>query len=278
MPRNYYYLVAGLPEIAIEGNKNVPSMAEFIEDTAAQVHEDDAKLLEAMRYPIDNKNALALLNKDATEFDIAGNYEQAELEAELKAPDILPPYLEAFADAWRAEISLFAGLTREDELNRLFYEEMANHPNCFIRQWYEFDLNLRNVLTALNCRSTQERDNSADYEMTNAIIGRNDVAEQLLKSNAPDFSLGPVFPWVERIHSFSQEDLVDTQKGIDELRWEFVNELTSFDIFRIETILAFALKLGIVDRWLDLDPETGKQHLDRLVSELESGFHLSNEL
>ena len=56
-----------------------------------------------------------------------------------------------------------------------------------------------------------------------------------------------------------------------------LDELTLFSYFHIETILSFCIKLGMVERWQHLQPETGRAMFDRLVQELEHSFRFSNE-
>lgn len=276
MARNYYYLVSGLPDILLEGNKHVPSLQEFMTDAMEQVDPDDAKLLSLLRLPADNHNLLVLLEKRDEELDSLGNYSREELEAGIRVPDDLPAYMQMFIEAYREGRQLFAGLTSEDQLSWLFYDEMGSHPNGFIREWFTFELNLRNVLAGLNCRKMAGVEGSP-YSLESSVIGRNEVAELILKSNAPDFSLSSLFPWVEEILTFGDEDLVAFQNSVDTLRWNVLNELTVFSYFRIETILAFCVKLGMVERWLRLDPEAGKKKLERLIEELVSGVQLSEE-
>ncbi|MBD3316827.1 MAG: DUF2764 family protein [Chitinivibrionales bacterium] len=276
MARNYYYLVAGLPDLVLEGNKHVPSLPEFIDDTMGQVDPDDAKLLALLRRPADNHNLLVLLEKRDEELDPLGNFSREELELGVRIPDELPSYMQTFVEAYREGRQIFAGYTSDDQLSWLFYDEVTAHPNSFIREWFTFELNLRNVLAGLNCRKMAGVEGST-YSFESNIIGRNEVAEHILKSNAPDFSLSSLFPWVEDVLAFDDKDPVGFENSVDTLRWDELNELTLFTYFRIETILAFCVKLGMVERWLKLDPETGKKKLDRLIEELVSGVQLSGE-
>ena len=56
------------------------------------------------------------------------------------------------------------------------------------------------------------------------------------------------------------------------MKWGKINELTVFDDFDMEAILAFVAKLKIVDRWLTLDEEQGKEMFKRLVDEVRGTF------
>ena len=114
--------------------------------------------------------------------------------------------------------------------------------------------------------------------MQRAIVGRNDVAQTILRSTTPDFSLSAQLPWIERLVGLSRDNLVELEKSIDTLRWEMLNELTVFSYFAVETLLAFCIKLGMVERWQGLDESEGEKRFTALVEELASGFHLQRDL
>lgn len=277
MSQDYYYLVSGLPDLVLEGNKSVPSMVEFIEDISEKVDHSDAELLSLLRLPFDNGNLVSLLEEQVREFDTRGNYSLEELESEVRVPEQVPNYMKMFIEARKEGKQLFAGLSPEDQLHWLFYDEMTAHENQFIRDWFSFEQNLRNLVAALNVRRYGQQGSEQAGTLPTSIVGRSDVAESILRSNAPDFSLGPLFPYVERVLGLNMHDVVEFERNLDLLRWDVLNELTAFSYFKIETILAFGIKLSLVDRWQKLDSATGKETLQRLVSELQSGFALSDD-
>ncbi len=277
MSRDYYYLISGLPDLVLEGNKSVPSMVQFIEDVSEQVEPSDAALLSLLRLPYDNANLLLLLLELPRKFDDRGNFSLEDLEAEVRVPDKVPEYMKTFIEAQKEGRQLFAGLSPEDQLHWLFFEEMTSHENAFISQWFVFEQNLRNLVAALNVRRYGQQGNEQAGSLPTTIVGRNDVAESILRSNAPDFSLAPLFQWVDRVIGLDMHNVVEFERNLDLLRWDVLNELISFTYFKIETILAFAIKLGLVDRWQRLDSKAGKEILQRLVGELQSGFALSED-
>lgn len=279
MSRNYYYLIAGLPDIALDETKKLTPLDEFISDISEKIDPQDAALLRVLRYPFDNHNLCALLEKREESFDPRGNYSIDEMEQEIKLPEHLPEYMKTFLEAHKEEKPLHPILTIEDQLSWLFYEEMTQHENQFYRQWFTFDLNLRNVLAGLNCRQfSQQHDPSTEqFTLSRKILLRNETAESILKSSAPDFSLTQQNPWVERIVSSSQASLVELEKNIDLLRWEMLDILTTFSYFHIETILSFCIKLRMVERWQELEPDSGKEKLETLLAELNTEYEIAKE-
>jgi hypothetical protein len=163
----------------------------------------------------------------------------------------------------------FPRLCREDQLAWLFYESVASHPEPFIRDWFGFELNLRNTLAAINCREIATAAGLNARELIErAVIGRNEVASLLLKSGAPDFSLAGVFREIEAVLSLPRGNLTDFEKGVDALRWRVLDDLTFLSDFSVGVVLSFLAKLDMVRRWASLSAETGRKRLDGLVAGL----------
>ena len=283
MARDYYYLVAGLPDILLDGGGECPPYAGFVPEVMEQVSEDDAGLFRWLRLPHDNRNLITLLEGKDREFDGSGNYSEEELRYEIETLDTIPRYMQVLIEAYRASTPLYQNITWEDQLNWLFYEETERIGNIFLREWFEFELNLKNLLVAVNCRRygiPLEKRLTARMEQPEAqcLVGRNEVAETIIGSNAPDFSITPLFPWVERVLSFDHTDPLSLEKDLDELRWEVLDEMTMFCYFQVETLLAFSVKLGITDRWRRLRPEVGGEMFNRLVADLEGGLKFPEEI
>jgi len=279
MPRNYYYIVASLPDLIFDSPKKVVPLVDFIDEISELVTPQHGSFLELFRLGFDNKNLINLLEKRGKEFDVRGNYSKEKIEEEIKFPENLPRYMLHFIEAYREEKLPYPGLSVDDQLTWLLYDELTTHQNAFLSIWFTFDLNLRNLLAGLNCRrlSEESQEVSGDFTLLKSIIGSNEIAELIRKSRTPDFSLSLDYPWVEKVLSFDRQNLVEFEKNIDTLRWDTLDEMTTFTYFQIETILAFCIKLDIVERWQRLKPEVGKEKLKRLLSELESGYTVMEE-
>ncbi len=260
LQRNYYDLVTGLPDIVLERPRLAFSAAAFMDDIAELLDPQDAQLLRIVRLPADNANIIMLLESRGQEPVAGGNYTLEELRQELKRPETLPEYMQTFLQAYREGRQLYAGLIPEDQLNRLFYEQVIGHPNEFIAAWFTFELNLRNVLAGLNLRKRMPH-----LHERYAVLCCNDVAEQILKSSSPDFGLAEALPWVDHVVELQQHPAQEREAALDQLRWDMLDELTVFAYFRIETILAFCIKLMIVERWMKLDSTAGRERLEQMV-------------
>ena len=68
----------------------------------------------------------------------------------------------------------------------------------------------------------------------------------------------------------SLTDLLAREKGLDDAMWDKIVQITELDIFDIDVILGFVARLKIVDRWLRLDPEKGRELFRKLVDEIRN--------
>jgi hypothetical protein len=260
----YYDLVAGLPDAVLDAARPVPSTLEYLAELEERLDAHDLGLLEILRLAFDNRNLVTVLEDRKRPFDRRGNFDPETLDRVAKGTAEAPAYMEAFLQSRRENRTLFPGVSAEDSLSRLFYEETAVHPDVFVREWFAFDLDLRNVLAALNARAS-------GIPLEQAVVGRDGAAEHILKSSAHDFSLGAVHPWVERLVAASSSGFLKRELEADRLRWDRLDELTFLSNFGAATALAFFLKLCIAERWKALDPEEGQKMLDRLAAGLVSG-------
>jgi hypothetical protein len=277
MATSYYYLVSGLPDLVLEGNKNAPSYTEFCAGIFPFLDPADAVHLHALNLPFDNKNLVALLEKKDDPFDARGNFSQQELVDGIKMPDDLPPYMAAVVEAFKEQKPLYGDLSWEDQILCAFFDHARSSTNGFVRSWFEFEYDLRNVLAGINIRKRKETGGGEPGGAlgTAAVLPVNDTAAAVERSSAPDFGLGSSHPWIEKVLSAAAGGLAEFEKNIDGLRWSMLDEFTTFSYFRLETILAFCVKLGLVERWQQLDPVKGEQLLKKLIEDMKSGVSIA---
>jgi len=269
--RNYYYLVAGLPDINLEQNKLSVTVGDFKKELQAQLHPDDYELVEKLFLTADNRNVLNMLLKNIQEFDDSGKYTFDELEDEIKEPENLPEYLKTFITHFKSNQPLITDMSWEDQLTTLYYDYATQVSNKFLRTWFGFERDLKNLLSGLTARRHK-------MPVENLLIGSSTVTDAIRKSNARDFSLSAEFPFVEKVIQINENaDLLMREKAIDQLRWNYIDELNTFNYFSIEVILGFVFKLMMVERWLKLDKKTGEEMFRRLLSDLENSYEFPKE-
>lgn len=268
MKRNYYCLVAGLQDITIDVHKLQFSQQAFRQELKVELHPDDYEQVEKLFLLHDNANLLNLLLKTGKPFDEKGNFSQEKLEENIKEPHDLPEYMNAFITAFKNKEPLMPDLSPENELTTLFFDQMLKLDNDFLRDWFAFELNLRNIIIALSARKHE-----IPYEYQ--IIGTGEISNIIRKSHARDFGLSAEIDFMEDLANIVRNDNVqEREKAIDELRWKYLDEVTFFEYFTMEKVLAFTIKLGMVERWLGIDKDHGNEMFKKLLKELQSSYQL----
>ena len=149
----------------------------------------------------------------------------------------------------------------DEKLNAEFYCEALQHKNEFIREFFLFDLNVRNAkVKYLNKALGREADRDV-------LTFGEDAAPKVLEATEKEFEEAAALEAV-----FAQADILSRERGIDDLMWDKINSLTTFNYFDINAILGFITKLNIVARWFRLDEQTGRIMFKQLVDEVRGTF------
>ncbi len=280
MRKEYHCLVAGLPELLFDASKLSFALLEFKSYLKDELLASDYQIIESHFWRYDNQNLLMLLEKKEGELIPAGNLVREDFETifSLIRDDALssfdkeiPAYLGKFIQAFRDEIPFDSNKSWQNQLTDLYYDYATGLENTFIREWYTFEKDLNNILTASNCRRYK-------LDIEPELIGSDEITEKLDKSSARDFGIGTEFPKIEQImRAIDETDLLDKEKRIDLIKWEFLDESTFFHYFTIERIFTYLLKLEITDRWIKLDKKTGEELLERILKDLESAHQVPED-
>jgi len=269
--RNYHYLVAGLPDIIPDQKKVSLTIIDFRQELEYHLHADDFSLIKLLFLPYDNTNLINLLLKNKKPFVPAGNFSQAFLEEEIKEPSASPSYMLQFINAYKTETPVIQGYSWENQLTWLYYEYVLKTDNLFLKNWFEFNLHINNILTAFNVRKFK-------LSKESVYIGNNFITEALKRSTLKDFGLSNDFSFMEKLLSIEENgNTLAKEKAVDMLRWNFIEELNTFNYFTIEVLLGFVIRLFIVDRWMQLDPETGRKLFKQIINDLEKSYEFPKE-
>lgn len=102
-------------------------------------------------------------------------------------------------------------------------------------------------------------------------MGGDETSQQLKRSSAADFGLRGDVPYLEAVIAAVNDEtnLVEKERKIDAIRWNQAEELSTFDYFDINALLAYLVKVNIVARWTCLDDKQGREMLHRLMTSLD---------
>ncbi len=276
--RKYYYLIAGLPDLIPDDKKLTFSSVQLRDYLEENLHPSDFELVKLFYLPWDHENLLKLLYKEKFEWDERGNYSMELLEQladrkqfEMLELDIFPEYLVEFLEIFHDDEEDFAKSESVKKLTEGWYNHLLSSGNEFIREFAAFKMNMANIMLALNGRKH-------DIPFESAIIGDDEVTLALKKSRSRDFGLANEINDIENIiQIFEVDNILDRELRLDSHFWHFLDEITFFNYFTIERILAFVQKLFIAERWYKLDKEKGQQIFKQLLDELQSNFEFPEE-
>ena len=150
----------------------------------------------------------------------------------------------------------------KDQIGLDFYKEALAYRLGFIRKFFQFDLNVRNQ--KVRC--------------LNHALGRAPEKDVLSMRDpeAEDTGLEPEEPEFKEAAALQSilegNDILSRERGIDDLYWDKIDELTLFDYLNFDKILGVVAKMMIIRRWLILDEETGRAMFKKLVDEVRGTF------
>jgi len=174
----------------------------------------------------------------------------SSLDAEAAMQEIL----EQSTDHDKALIAFLRnGLDQENlEDREAFYAEALKHPNAFLRRWFSFDLMVRNAkVRYLNTELGRP------LEQDKVSIGEREDDPEDLKA-------------IDAI--FMGNDLLGRERALDKAYWKVAEEAVLTEVFSIDVVLSFIARLHIVQRWLKLDEQTGREMFHRLVKEVRGDY------
>ena len=153
----------------------------------------------------------------------------------------------------------------EDRLSSLYYEYAMKRSNSFIASWYELNLNIHNIFTALTCRAYK-------LDRANYIVGDTEISQKLRLSNARDFDIGDTLEYLPSVLRIAEEtDWLQREWKTDVLKWEWLDEQILVKVFDIESVMTYMLKIEMLERWSNLDKVAGEKVFRQMVGDIKKG-------
>lgn len=251
---NYYYLIAGLPDISFDDVKVALTVEQFRTEVFDALSGADRKVMDML-----------LLEDECRK--LIGSERMEELIALAKAqepcPQDVPQFMYQFVQEWLDESWREKAAFAEDRLWSLFYEYAMNSSNGFVHRWYEFNMDMNNIQSAITARKY-------NLDMQKVIVGQNDTAHALRTSGARDWGLSQELDYFDDVvRLLEEEDLAHRERRADQLRWNWLEENSFFNYFTVEKLFSYMVRLGIVERWTSLDREEGQKLFRKLIGELK---------
>ena len=276
----YYYFIAGLPDFSFDTMKLPFTVEEFKLMLDDELKPDDKLLIDKYFLKYDNDNLLRFLkNKDAvlnpmgviSRDEMTDTVEKIKEDLPLKNKKI-PPFHEEFIKTWLKEDATAENTLWEDLMSSLYMDYGMEVKNSFMSRWFELNLNIGNLLSAIYARKY-------GLDVSQVVVGNNLIANMIRENaNARDFGVSQELEYFDAVQRLSEEsDIYERERKIDKFRWDWLDENTVFDYFNIEYIFAYLCKLQILERWVNLNAEEGERVFRELIAGLKDEVKMPEE-
>ncbi len=267
--KSYYALVAGFREYALDGEMKGFDIEAVLSEIFEVLSAKDRKAVELLYAYYDCENLISRYNGSST-YNALGRLSSEEVEEELHKPSRLIAPLAKVVATYAAPESEEDGESDSTQpfakaLMTAYYKTCAASGSRLLREWSAADRTIRNIVAATLARRQ-------GIAAESVVVGEDAVAKALSRSSAADFGLRTEVPFVESLVAavVDEHNMVEKERKIDNIRWAELSELSAFDYFDINAIIAYLVKMNMVARWAQLDAKVGREMFDRLVSELNA--------
>jgi hypothetical protein len=249
----YYFLAASLPPLKLGEVPDI-SFEELVERFRVNLSKEDLEKTVVIRRAIDLANIRALLLEEP--IDPRGNLNQTELDEALLVHAGLPDYVFDFLDRHQ---TVAERLRYFSELMMLYYREEIPRAEGFLQDYLTFERNWRLVMIAVRAKA-MGRDvvKELQFEDLHSPL----VLQILAQRDAPKYEPPPEF--VDIVQSIMNAPADPWQQYVTFAEWRFkkIEEFVEKDFASINWIIAYMVRLLMVEYANELDEKKGNRILD----------------
>lgn len=255
----YYYLSTALPPLEMD-TENLVSwhyLKEVLQTWLSDADWDKLRVL-CGRYDIENLKRLW----QRQPLDPLGNYEAAELESAVVRQSDLPEYVLEFLREFH---STEERLKAYPKLVSCYFQETIKKSRGFLREYLEFEWQMRLTLTALRAkRLGRDLGEELQYEEAQNPF----VAEILAQKESASFAPPYGFKDLKVLFDTFKDDPISLHRALLEYQFKKWRDLSYEDQFSIDRILSYVVKFTQIKRWRELDRELGLKIIDSIVKDV----------
>lgn len=249
---NYYFLITAFPPLSI-GVKPELSFKELEAYLALNLTEGDLRKVDELLRPIDLYNIHAFWL--GAPLDDRGHVKTRELEEELLVQEGLPSYVIDFLERYETteeRLRYFASLYVS------MFRSMIPKLKGFLRKYFEFDREVRLVLTGLRAKASG-RDLMRELQFEDPTDPL--VLEIIAQKDMSDFIPPSGYEDLKNLFTLNYEDPQKLHRAILEYRFQKIEEMEEPMDFGIDRVLAYIAKFLLVEELAGLDKEKGREQL-----------------
>lgn len=280
--RNFYYFVTGLKELPLVDEKLSfdYSVLELINDICEEIPLKYRKPINEFLFRFDNENLCNVLEKKDLPFNKLGVLPSAELLELINLYNDLSEYAINFfvPEFWNEFILNFIQGSRKhkdflltDELNLYYYEYLKNSNSKFLREYSEYDFNLKNLATAVNAKKFK-------LDKQNLILPVNEFSNRLISDSSYENIVKEEFNILtDELSMMEKLNVLDLELRLDYKRLDYIESLLVYEYFSVDKILGYLVKLSIVQRWSKIDKVKGTQIFNSITNSIKESSQNSEK-
>ena len=257
---DYYFLASLLPALEI-GHVPTLNFSELKSLLAINLSKQDALKTRKFLRMIDIENMRRIFSHEP--IDPRGNLNEEELKTAIQEQSFspeeeFPDYLIDFLEKYRTD----------EERNAHFSFLMGNYlsqesekESGFLGKYFSFERNLRIVLAGFRAKKMNKNiEQELQYEDSSDPIVAQVIAQKDAKNFEPPFEFKELKPIFD---AYADEPL-EMHKALVAYRFNEIIEMIDLEHFSMDRILGFMARLLLVEKWLELDMESGLEIIDTI--------------
>lgn len=254
----YYFLATALPALHFGAPPDI-TFQEFDTIVRENLTESDRHWFLVLRRYYDIQNMRAFWKGES--FDPYGTWNEKELEEALLDRIGVPAYIDSFLDAYSDTKDR---LEHFPELIGAYFRVEAEEAKGFVKEYLDFERELRLVLVAIRAKALN-RDllKELQFEDPSETL----VAHILAQKDAPEYEPPERFQALKQIFQDHASDPLDLHQALCQFRYDAVQQMVGVQMFSLDRILGYTVRLIMVLMWLDLDAKRGIKMVDEMIKE-----------
>ncbi|WP_020531305.1 DUF2764 family protein [Flexithrix dorotheae] len=265
---NYYYLIAGLPNLSNDMDSQGIDFEKTFELIQRNLTLEDNRLFRYLLYPNDIRNLLSILFYEYHHLPLLSAkrtsvFSEEEMKDYRFFRSNFPNFLNDFLAENEARFPSMTMREMEDALMAKFYEEVVALNNLFIRKYFSFYKELKDLIAAFNFESFKFL-SSPNIKDPERLIG------QIGPARSPTTTLIKDYPYLEKLMAVLSDN--DPQKialFIDRILWDFLEEKKQ-GFFSNEEVFTYTIQLLMKERWALLDREEGSKRFLKIHQKIRN--------
>ena len=287
---NYYELVAGLPELRVDQSSVPISSDKYLDILEKTLTNGDKKLLDTIRLDSTVRNIEKLVfgnnvvpvdmsERDSDDCNIPVlNIEMNDIchRAKNKIPltdkyVAVPSFLMSIIYRIYSDenLEIHKNLSVVHDIYTAYYETAQKSDNEFISEWFSFNKNIKNIISLFVCEKL-------GWEPADFILGNLPLDERIRTSKTNNLNDIEELDYINDVVSIAKEsDITKRERQIDLIKWKFLDKYNYDDVFGIENVICYYIKLCILERWINLNKEQGELKFRSIVAKLKETTKIS---